>query len=224
MQSAPVRSPVRRLRRATGLSLLVVATYLSVTFAQVWAASTQDDARPAGAIVVLGAAQYDGRPSPVLRARLDHAVALHRAGVAPLVVVTGSKKPGDRVTEATASADYLHAQGIPDAQILREVQSTNTYDQVAAVTRLLRAEGIADAVLVSDPLHSRRLALTAREVGLDAAVSPRTVRLSTPAQQVRTAARETMAVSVGRVVGFRRMRNLQQEIPAVGPARFVLGG
>jgi vancomycin permeability regulator SanA len=186
--------------------------YVAITAVQVWSAAARDEAAPAGAIVVLGAAQYDGRPSPVLRARLDHAVHLYRDGFAPLIVVTGSNKPGDRATEASASAAYLHMHGIADDVIRREVQGTNTYDQVAATRRILRAEGIADAVLVSDPLHSHRLALTARETGLDARVSPRSERRGAVHHRVRTAVRETLAVSAGRIVGFRRLRNLQLEL------------
>jgi uncharacterized SAM-binding protein YcdF (DUF218 family) len=198
--------------RVAGLALLAATTYLAVTGVQVWLAGQQDGAAPAGAIVVLGAAQYDGRPSPVLQARLDHAAALYRDGIAPLIVVTGSNRPGDRDTEAGASAAYLHAAGIADDAIRREVQGTNTYDQLAATRRILRAEGIGEAVLVSDPLHSYRLALTARETGLDALVSPRAVRLSSPSERARTVLREAVAVSLGRVVGFRRLRNLQGEV------------
>ncbi len=192
--------------------LLTVLLYLAATFAQVWQAAGRDEAQPAGAVVVLGAAQYDGVPSPVLRARLDHAVALYFDGIAPLVVVTGSNRPGDRTTEASASARYLHQQGIADEVIRREVGGTNTYDQLAATARFLRREGVRDVVLVSDPLHSHRLALTAEEVGLEAHISPRTVRLTSSAQQVRTALRETVAIAAGRVVGFRRLRNLRQEV------------
>jgi uncharacterized SAM-binding protein YcdF (DUF218 family) len=197
------------MRRLMSLSLVLVLAYVAVTYGQVWLSSARDAARPAGAIVVLGAAQYDGRPSPVLQARLDHAIALYREGLAPLIVVTGSNRPGDRVTEATASATYLHAHGVPDAHIRREVQGTNTYDQVLASRRLLREEGIADAILVSDPLHAHRLALTAEETGLDAHISPRPVQVTSWAGRLRTSVRETVAVSVGRVVGFRRLRNLQ---------------
>lgn len=191
------------------IALLAATVYVAITGVQVVRSAQRDQAAPAGAIVVLGAAQYDGRPSPVLRARLDHAIALYRDDLAPLIVVTGSNKPGDRDTEAGASAAYLHTNGIADAAIRREVQGTNTYDQVAATRRILLDEGIEDAVLVSDPYHSHRLALTARETGLSARISPRPVEASSTPQQVQAALRETMAVSVGRVVGFRRLRNLQ---------------
>lgn len=208
----PSPGTVGAMRRITSLGLGLVLLYLVGTFVQVLVSSRHDEPRPAQAIVVLGAAQYDGRPSPVLQARLDHAVALYREGIAPLIVVTGSNRPGDRVTEASASAAYLHANGIPDDAIRREVQGTNTYDQIAASRRLLRQEGLSTVVLVSDPLHSHRLALTARETGLDASISPRPVQAVSVPDQIRLALRETVAVSTGRLLGFRRLRNLQGEL------------
>ncbi|MEO5680906.1 MAG: YdcF family protein, partial [Acidimicrobiales bacterium] len=99
----------------------VPLVYLAATFATVWRAAHHDGARPADAIVVLGAAQYDGRPSPALKARLDHVVELWRADTKAFVVVTGGKQPGDRFTEATASATYLRGQGVPEGKIKREV-------------------------------------------------------------------------------------------------------
>jgi uncharacterized SAM-binding protein YcdF (DUF218 family) len=213
MQTADARPSVARgLARGTGIALMIALGYLAITFVQVWSAATQDEPAPAEAIVVLGAAQYDGRPSPVLQARLDHVVHLYRLGIAPIVVVTGSNRPGDRTTEAAASARYLHAQGIVDEVIRREVDGRNTWEQLAATARFLRAESITDVVLVSDPLHSYRLELTAREVGLQPQVSPRTVRVSTSGERLRTAVRETVAVSIGRVVSFRRLRNLRNDL------------
>jgi uncharacterized SAM-binding protein YcdF (DUF218 family) len=213
------RSVGRGLVRWIGIALLIVAAYLGVTFAQVWSAATQDEPQPAGAIVLLGAAQYDGRPSPVLQARLDHVVHLYQSGIAPVVVVTGSNRPGDRTTEAAASANYLLARGVVDEVIRREVDGRNTWEQLAATARFLRVEEITDVVLVSDPLHSYRLELTAREVGLHPQVSPRPVRISSTGERLKTALRETVAVGVGRVVSFRRMRNLQHELLNPRPIR-----
>ena len=182
--------------------ILLMTAYLGVTAAQVWLAASADGTRKAGAILVLGAAQYDGHPSPALQQRLDHAVALYQDGVAPVVVVTGGYRPGDRFTEATAAASYLHASGVPDTVIRREVQGRNTFEQLAASARFLRAEGIADVVLVSHPMHAHRLELVAREVGLEASVSSTKSRVD-----LRQGLRETVAVAVGRVIGFRRLSN-----------------
>lgn len=200
------------LRLAATFVALVVA-YVAVTGAQVWWASRQDGARPAEAIVVLGAAQYDGRPSPVLRARLDHAADLFSQGLAPLVVVTGGRAPGDRVTEATAAADYLLERGVPEAALRREVSGQSSYESLAATSRFLRDEGIDDVLLVSDSFHAYRIAAIAEEVGLDAAVSPTPSSPISGGAYARQMLRETAAVALGRLVGYRRMRNLEEYMP-----------
>jgi vancomycin permeability regulator SanA len=192
-----------RVRIALGVGA-VVFVYLLVTVLQVVWASYWDDTDPTQAIVVLGAAQYDGTPSPALEARLDHAVELWEAGVAPLVVVTGGNQPGDRFTEATASATYLHDRGIPDEAILREVSGTSSYESLAATARFLRERDVDQVVLVSEPFHSARLRGIASEVGLDAAVSP----AQDGGRSLRALVRETAAVSIGRIVGYRRLDQL----------------
>ena len=202
---------------AVRIALLTVAAlvvYLVITFLQVWNASNQAHQEPAQAVIVLGAAQYDGRPSPVLQARLDHAVELYRDGVAPLVVVTGGKREGDRFTEAAASFRHLREAGIPESAILREEQGSNTWEQLAAATRLLRELDMRSAVLVSDDYHAYRLDRIAHELGLRAQISPIDPRLSTT-DRIRAMARETVAVAVGRVIGFRRLVNLDDQLSIV---------
>lgn len=192
----------------TGLILVgALCAYLIITFFQVWAASSGDAHDPADAIVVLGAAQYDGTPSPVLQRRLDHAVDLYESDIANLIVVTGGNQPGDRFTEAAASYAYLRSEGIPDPHILREEQGTNTWEQLAAVARFLEPRGIVDVILVSDDYHALRLDKTAEEVGLNAQVSPIDSGLSFTGQ-AEAFVRETGAVAIGRVIGFRRLVNL----------------
>ena len=128
-----------------------------------------DDARPSQAIIVLGAAQYDGRPSPVFEARLDHAAELYKQGIAPMIVVTGGKQPGDRFTEAGAGADYLHARGVPDDAILRETTSRTSWESLRGVGAVPQGRAaITRVVLVSDPFHSLRIRLIAEEIGFDA--------------------------------------------------------
>ncbi|MEO6629767.1 MAG: YdcF family protein [Aquihabitans sp.] len=189
-----------------GLALgVLLGSYLITTFVQVWQASGRDDRRNADAIVVLGAAQYNGRPSPALRNRLDHALELYRADLAPLVVVTGGRQQGDRFTEATTGYIYLRDRGVPDGSIRKEVHGRTTYESLAAVARFLGKEGIHDVVLVSGPAHSKRLSDIARSVGLRAAVSP-----SGGSPSVRSLMRETVAVSTGRVIGYRRMERLDR--------------
>ena len=183
------------------LVMLVVAGYVFVSFAGVWLASTEDAGNaPAQAIVVLGAAQYNGRPSPVLARRLDHALVLYRKKMAPLLVVTGGRKPGDRATEASASAAYLRQRGVPDAAIAREVQGTDTFQSLAATARFLKLRNVREVILVSDGYHSERLRGIAAEVGLSARTSP-----VSGAGSMSRLARETAAVSIGRIVGYRRL-------------------
>jgi len=183
----------------------LLATYVIVTFFQVWYASHQDDARPAQAIIVLGAAQFDGRPSAVLSARLDHVADLFQRGLAPLIVVTGGKQEGDRFTEAEASANYLATKGVPGEAIERETTSTNSYDELAAAARFLRARGITDVLLVSDPFHAYRINAIAHDVGLNAHVSPTPTSPVHGLDNAEALLRETLAVSAGRLIGFDRL-------------------
>jgi len=184
---------------------LVVFAYFAVTFVQVWHASRQDDARPAQAIIVLGAAQFDGRPSNVLQARLDHAVNLYNRKLAPRVVVTGGGQPGDRFTEAAASAKYLESKGIPASAIELETTSTNSRDELAAAARFLHKQGIDDVLLVSDGFHAYRIDAIAAEVGLNAHVSPTPSSPVRGLDEFRADVRETVAVAVGRLIGYDRL-------------------
>ena len=117
---------VRLVVGAVGVVAVVLVGYYVITVYQVWRAARQDGARESQAIIVLGAAQYNGKPSPVFKARLDHAADLYEHGIAPMIVVTGGKIPGDEFTEAGVGADYLHTLGIPDDAILRETTSRNS--------------------------------------------------------------------------------------------------
>jgi len=197
------RVAVIGLKVAAGL-LAAVLLYVLVTFTQVWLASRQDGAHKAQAIVVFGAAQYNGRPSEVLKARLDHASDLYHRHVAPYIVVTGGKQPGDIFTEATASADYLHTKGVPDGDILREVSGHSSWQSLASTATFLKARHIKDVVLVSDPFHSLRIGGMASELGLDASTSPTRTSPITGFDVATYMGRETVAVAVGRIVGFRR--------------------
>jgi uncharacterized SAM-binding protein YcdF (DUF218 family) len=212
---------VRRLLVALAVFVAVLLGYYVFTVFQVWRAARADDARPSDAIVVLGAAQYDGTPSPAFAARLDHARDLYTQGVAPLVVVTGGKQAGDRFTEAAVGADYLIARGVPESAILRETTSRNSWESLQAASRFLFPRGAKKVVLVSDPFHSLRIRLTAEEIGFDAVTSPtRTSPISGPAEWRRFFG-EGLRVAVGRVFGFGRATRLQERralAPRVGGA------
>jgi uncharacterized SAM-binding protein YcdF (DUF218 family) len=181
--------------------------YLLITFVQVWLTSRRDDAHPADAIVVLGAAQYDCRPSPVLERRLHHALDLYQSGIAGRIVVTGGKREGDRCTEATAGAEWLMANGVPEADLLRENQGANSWESLAAAARILREQGLTRAVLVTDGYHALRVEAIADELGLDAVVSP-----SRKGGSLRDYAEETAAVSIGRIIGFGRLVHIDDEV------------
>jgi uncharacterized SAM-binding protein YcdF (DUF218 family) len=198
--------------RATLIGLGLVGVYLTFTFAQVWWTSRQDDATAASAIVVLGAAQYDGTPSPVFEARLDHALELYQEGLAPTIVVTGGNQPGDRFTEAAAGANYLLANGVPDEDIRREVDAHNSWESLAATARILDSEGVHDVILVSDPYHSFRVGQIANELGMTAHLSPTRSSPGGAFTELRSMVRETLAVSVGRFLGYRRLVSVDDQV------------
>lgn len=184
-------------------AVLALVGYLVLTFVQVVSASRDDDRVRSDAIVVLGAAQYDGTPSPVLRQRLDHALDLYRDGVAGRIVLTGGKQAGDRFTEAYAGYRYLTGRGVPGDDLLVVTDGSSTWDSLRAAERVLRREGLDRVTLVSDSYHSRRLLGVAGEVGLDAGVSP-----SGAAPTVPELLRETGLVALGQVIGYGRMLRL----------------
>lgn len=201
------------VKLAVGM-LAVGVAYLVVTFAQVWLAAGDDQAGAADAIVVFGTAQYNGVPSPVLAARLDHAIDLYRRGLAPVIVVTGGSQPGDQFTEATASANYLIQRGVPDGDVLREVSGTSSWQSLAAAANFLDDRAIHDVLLVSDPFHSLRIRAMASELGLDGRSSPTRTSPIRGLTEVRYMAREAVAVAVGRVIGFRRQASIEDVVKA----------
>ena len=201
----------RLVRKLVGFGVLLLVVYLAVTLVQVLLASRRDDARPAEAIVVFGAAQYNGRPSPVLRARLDHAAALYERDIAPTIVVTGGNQPGDATNEATASARYLSREhGIPDEDILREISSVNSWQQMASAANELRKRGKEQVILVTDPFHAARVQAMAEELGLDSHVSPTRTSPIGGTRELKHFARETVAVAAGRVFGFRNVMGVDK--------------
>ena len=151
------------------LALGIVAGY--ATF-RVWAQGERDESRPADAIVVLGAAQYDGRPSPLFAARLDHAVELFQAGIAPRLILTGGKANGDRTTEAASARDYAIRHGVPADAILMDERSRTTLESIRAVGGLLRDNDLHGAVFVSDRPHMLRVLRMAADDGITAWGSP----------------------------------------------------
>ena len=204
-------------RRITFVSLGVVGSlllYFLVSLVQVWNTGRDDSflrsRRTVDAIVVLGAAQYDGRPSPQLRARLDHVVRLWNVPVAPLVVVTGGKQIGDRFTEAEASRDYLVSKGVPVEVIVIESRGTSTYQSLEAVRDEARLNQWNDVVLVSDPYHLKRAQLVASELGMAAEISATRDGVVSGSSALRRNVREALGIMVGRITGFRQLESWLQ--------------
>jgi uncharacterized SAM-binding protein YcdF (DUF218 family) len=166
------RNNLPTFRRALGLLLLAAATIYTVALVTVLVVSQQDQRRPADAIVVLGAAQYNGRPSPVFRARLDHALQLYREGLAPRIVVTGGVGRGDTMSEATVARQYLLNRNVPLAAVVAQPQGRSTQASMTAVAAWLDSAHLKRVILVSDPFHMFRLRLEARRTDLEAYTSP----------------------------------------------------
>jgi uncharacterized SAM-binding protein YcdF (DUF218 family) len=188
--------------------IVIGALYYFVTLFQVWRTGEAEQARPVDAIVVLGAAQYNGRPSPVLASRLDHAFELYQRGLAPFVVVTGGKQPADLFTEADTEARYLTERGVPAAAILREESGRNSWDSLDGVAVLLRERGLRRVLLVSDPFHSLRIRGMAGEFDLVAFVSPTRTSPIRGMAAFRRMLKEAAGVGVARIIGWHRLVDL----------------
>jgi uncharacterized SAM-binding protein YcdF (DUF218 family) len=164
------------MRRILLCLLLVVLAYFAVSTAMVARWMGKDERPKVDAIVVLGAAQYDGRPSAIYEARLEHAVDLYTGGVAPLLVFTGGKEEGDRFTEGGSGARWAKARGVPEEAVLAEERSRTTYQNLAGAKRALERRdpggGRHRIVVVSDPFHMFRAVKQAADLGMDAYPSP----------------------------------------------------
>lgn len=159
---------MKRLRIAILVVILLVVGYPVWIGVQVWSQSHQDELHSADAIVVLGAAQYDGEPSPVFKARLDQAAYLYNEGFSATVIVTGGKQPGDRFTEAGAGEAYLASQGIPSDDILGEDEGNTTLESLEQVREIAEDNDVESVLVVSDPLHSERLKRISGDLGFEA--------------------------------------------------------
>jgi uncharacterized SAM-binding protein YcdF (DUF218 family) len=213
----------RLLRRVLKILLVlaaVVVVYLGVTAVQVWLTSRHSDPHQAQAIVVMGAAQYDGVPSPDLRARLATANELWVRGYAPLIVVTGYKEPGDVYTEAAASSDWLQGQGsatveggpvspVPAADIV-EAYGSDSWGNLADAATALHERGITDVLVVSDGFHLARSLAIAHDVGLDASGVPAADSPISGWAAVPYFAKETVGVALGRIIGYNHLGVLHE--------------
>ncbi len=182
-QRASVRArtrprPTKRSRFVGLLVALMLLGVLAAVLLPLWAGwrvisdGNVDDRRATDAIVVLGAAQYNGKPSPVFSSRLDHAKVLYQQSVAPRIVTVGGKQPGDRFTEASAGLRYLNRKGIPAADISAVAVGHDTKQSLTAVARMAKREGWNNVTLVSDPAHMARVEAIAQRLGFQTHLSP----------------------------------------------------
>lgn len=199
-----------RIRRhpilvGAAIVLLVVLTVLGASAMTVWRAAHDDDAsrvERADLIIVLGAAQYGGTPSPVFQGRLDHAVLLFRQGRADSVMVVGGMAPGDSTTEAQAGRDYLVSHGVPADSAVAEPVGRTTYESLAGAATYMREHGMKSAFLVSDPWHNARITRMASDLGIRGYASATWTSAATSEDTRFTGyARETLAYLYYRVFG-----------------------
>jgi uncharacterized SAM-binding protein YcdF (DUF218 family) len=191
----PVQSKPKRRRTGFRIATALVLLLVAGTVGWVWWVSVQidryalqDQAAPADAIGVLGAAEYDGRPSPVYRARLDHALELYHRGIAPLIITLGGPG-GDQYTEGSVGREYLMSKGVPESAIIAETESRNTEESARRMVVIARANSLRRVVVVSDDTHMFRIHEICAADGLDVLTSPR----PRPATEVKTQEDERIA-------------------------------
>jgi uncharacterized SAM-binding protein YcdF (DUF218 family) len=189
--------------RVFGALVLAALLLVASTAAAIWWTARQDSRPQSDAIVVLGSAQYNGVPSSIFEARLEHALALWEAGVAPVVVTVGGKAAGDQFTEAEAGRDYLLEAGIPAESLLPVQEGVDTLESMRAVGAAFAERGWSDAVLVTDPWHAMRAERMAEDAGIAAESSPtrQGPAVQTRNTQFRYILRETAAYLLYRVTG-----------------------
>ena len=203
--------PIRLALRVVSLVLALLVVYFGVTLVQVWLTSRHYEARAATSIVVMGAAQYDGVPSPDLRARLNEARLLFREGYSHLIVVTGSKEKADRFTEAETGFRYLRAQGIPAGDI-SQAGGHDSYQNLADAAPIVKAHGGKVVLVVTDPFHEDRSLAIATNQGLTPYPTPTETSPIAGWSTVPYFLKEAAGVGLGRVIGFRHLNQLHADL------------
>jgi uncharacterized SAM-binding protein YcdF (DUF218 family) len=201
---------VSRFRRHPFLSLaalllVVVVTAVGLSAVTVWRSAHHDDAEDVAhvdAIVVLGAAQYNGTPSPVFQGRLDHALLLYRQGRAHHILVLGSRQAGDRTTEGASGRDYLVAHGVPASAVISVPVGHTSWESLSAAERVLQRHGMHSVFLVSDPWHNARIERMGSDLGMQAYTSATwTSAYTTRRTRLAEYVRETFAYLYYRTLG-----------------------
>jgi uncharacterized SAM-binding protein YcdF (DUF218 family) len=191
------------LNRVAGAAVLACLLLVGSTGLAIWWTARQDSRPASDAIVVLGTAQYNGVPSSIFEARLEHAIALYEAGVAPVIVTVGGKADGDEFTEAEAGRAYLSDSGVPDDSLLAVEEGVDTLQSMRVVAAAFAERGWRSAVLVTDPWHAMRAQRMAEDSGMEAESSPtrQGPAVRTRATQFRYIVRETAAYLLYRATG-----------------------
>ncbi len=165
-------SPFKWIRRIISAIISFILIVLFGTAAFIYLQSSKDERNPSDAIIVLGAAQFDGTPTDVFANRLDHAFDLVKAGVAPRVITVGGKQPGDRFTEAQSGKNYLAAKGLKKNKIFAVPMGRDTYESIAAIALLMKMKKWNSVTVVSDPAHVARSKIIMQAFGFEAFSSP----------------------------------------------------
>jgi uncharacterized SAM-binding protein YcdF (DUF218 family) len=191
------------MARVFAAAVLAFLLLVSSTALAIWWNARQDSRPRSDAIVVLGSAQYNGVPSSIFAARLEHAIALYEDGVAPVIVTVGGKATGDQFTEAEAGREYLANAGIPDDALLAVPEGVDTLESMRVVSAAFDERGWSSAVLVTDPWHAMRAQRMAQDAGIEAESSPtrQGPAVETRATQFRYILRETAAYLLYRATG-----------------------
>jgi uncharacterized SAM-binding protein YcdF (DUF218 family) len=198
---------LRLLFRLAKYLLIAVVLYLGVTAWQVWRTGQQYAPVAAGAIVVMGAAQYDGVPSPDLKARLDQAALLWHQHYSSTIVVTGSKEPNDVYTESLAGKSYLERAGIPAADVL-QAGGRNSWENLSDAAAVLVPRGDTNVLVVTDKFHVARSMAIASSVGLTPHPTPTQTSPIHGFAAIPYYAKETVGVAVGRIIGFDHLDSI----------------
>jgi uncharacterized SAM-binding protein YcdF (DUF218 family) len=197
-------APLRWALRIAILVVTVIVLYFAVTLVQVWLTSRQYDPHPAGAILVMGAAQDDCVPTFDLAARLDQALTLYHQGYAHLIMVTGSKQPGDKCTEAESGAMYLEARGVPSSDIL-QAGGSDSYENIADAQPALLAHDARVVLVTTDPFHEDRSMAIASTLGLTPSPTPTQQSPIKGWSTLPYFAKETIGVGLGRIIGYNHL-------------------
>jgi uncharacterized SAM-binding protein YcdF (DUF218 family) len=211
-----VKAVLRSIVTLTSAVALSIFVYVCLCGALlIWHAS-HNDTRSADAIVVMGAAQYDGTPSPLLESRLRQAFDDWEKGRATVIAVTGGKRDGDRFSEAEVSQNWLMQRGVPASAIVAENSGSSTWESLKGIAPLLQQRGVESVVAVSSPWHVERVMLSLQQLGFDTVPSPTTTSSDGFAglawmnngSSLIKAVRETLGVSLGRIIGFDRLLSI----------------